>query len=309
MSAELPPGLVGGFDPGFPSQAIKPPATNADKNAKPAHRIMDRSRVKRTALSQQTLNQPNPRVDIHPLDPFIHPIKMPDLRQLSPSTSSPQKVSIATRFALLAVVFAIATPLDLPLSHLAHESGVAPWLKSHHGVALLIRQPGIFYFYVPAVCIALLFAAHRRGENLNDPAAWRRPAIVLLAAVLSGVNAIIKIVVGRTRPYHGLPPFEFHPLGHNLPVPLTSFSFPSGDASLAFAVATALTLIVPRYRFIWIALAVIVGLERIAENAHYPSDVVAGAALGIAVAIVARKLVDHFFKSDANPSRETIIAS
>jgi len=108
---------------------------------------------------------------------------------------------------------------------------------------------------------------------------------------VSGLNAPLKILIGRIRPYHGVPPFELHPFKFGLMSAEASFSFPSGDASLAFAMAMSLSLTIPRLRPLWWMLAVIVGLERIAENAHYPSDVVAGAALGVGVALLARKAV------------------
>jgi membrane-associated phospholipid phosphatase len=106
-----------------------------------------------------------------------------------------------------------------------------------------------------------------------------------------------------------VPPFELHPFKIHLMNAEASYSFPSGDASLAFAMAMSLSITVPRFRWLWWTLAIIVGLERIAENAHYPSDVVAGAALGIAVALLARALIDGAGKNDANPTKETIIAS
>ena len=53
----------------------------------------------------------------------------------------------------------------------------------------------------------------------------------------------------------------------------------------------SLSLTMPRLWPLWWTLAVIVAVERVAENAHYPSDVVAGAALGVAVALIARRVV------------------
>lgn len=50
-------------------------------------------------------------------------------------------------------------------------------------------------------------------------------------------------------------------------------------------------MVVPRLFPLWLALAVIVGLERLAEGAHYPSDVVGGAAVGVSAAWLARALL------------------
>ena len=65
-------------------------------------------------------------------------------------------------------------------------------------------------------------------------------------------------------------------------------SFPSGHTQTAFTVATVL-MYVFRDRSIWlrlalIAIACIIGLSRIYVGAHFPSDVLAGAALGYGTA-------------------------
>jgi membrane-associated phospholipid phosphatase len=57
-------------------------------------------------------------------------------------------------------------------------------------------------------------------------------------------------------------------------------SFPSGHTTVAFAVAAALSQVVPTRRRLWIAVAVGVGLSRVVLNAHFLSDIVGGALLG-----------------------------
>ena len=68
--------------------------------------------------------------------------------------------------------------------------------------------------------------------------------------------------------------------------------FPSGHAAVAFALATVLCLMIgPKLRPFAMALillgAAIVGFGRVYVGAHFPFDVVGGAALGIVVAIAA----------------------
>jgi membrane-associated phospholipid phosphatase len=205
---------------------------------------------------------------------------------------------IWTGAAAFAAAFIAALFLDIPVSTFAHTSGIAPWLKEHIYVAHTIRLPGHFIYTIIA-CLILgwlaLKAGSRGGRNL-----WEKPAIVLLAGILSGINVFLKWCFGRIRPYHGVPPFQLHSFSKNITDAEAGFSFPSGDASLAFAMAMSLTLVAPRGRILWWTLAVIVGIERIAENAHYPSDVAAGAALGCVVAIAAEKII-HLFPSPGNP--------
>src|SRR5204862_459002 len=71
---------------------------------------------------------------------------------------------------------------------------------------------------------------------------------------------------------------EFHPLGHDQ-------SFPSGHTTQAFTVASVISA---HYDSPWIGamaytVASLVGYARHEHQAHWPSDIVAGAAIGIGV--------------------------
>ncbi len=201
--------------------------------------------------------------------------------------------------ASLAAIFCVALLLDIPLSDWAHDNGVAEWLKSHWVFTHIIRIPGNFAFSTLPICLVILIGTWVTGVR-RGRALWEKPAIVLLAGILSGANIPLKWMVGRIRPFHGVPPFELHPFKVGLLNVEASFSFPSGDVTLAFAMSASLAMIIPRLRPLWWTLAVIVALERIAENAHYPSDTVAGAALGIAMAVLAKKIVERLDDKDEN---------
>lgn len=58
-------------------------------------------------------------------------------------------------------------------------------------------------------------------------------------------------------------------------------SFPSGHSVTAFALAFVLSRTYPRYALLFYGLAVLVAISRIYLAKHFPSDVVAGAAVGI----------------------------
>jgi len=75
-------------------------------------------------------------------------------------------------------------------------------------------------------------------------------------------------------------------------------SFPSGHATTAFATAVLLTLWYPRWAGAWIGLAVLVGLSRVMLGSHFPSDVLAGALLGSAVALAAHAFVPAARRGD-----------
>jgi undecaprenyl-diphosphatase len=73
-----------------------------------------------------------------------------------------------------------------------------------------------------------------------------------------------------------------------------AFSFPSGHTAAAFAAATALAGEGTGLAVLVTALAVGIALSRIYLGAHYPLDVLAGAALGLSTGLAARLLVASF---------------
>ena len=58
-------------------------------------------------------------------------------------------------------------------------------------------------------------------------------------------------------------------------------SFPSGHTAMAFAAFTVLAFLYPQGKRIFLMLAIFVGIQRIVVNAHFPSDVIAGAMVGL----------------------------
>lgn len=91
----------------------------------------------------------------------------------------------------------------------------------------------------------------------------------------------MKYLVGRDRPYERYPD-RVHPYSIE-----HSPSFPSGHTATAFALATSLSIRYPKWYVIaptalW---ACSVGISRMNEGVHYPSDVLAGAALGAGFAV------------------------
>jgi len=102
--------------------------------------------------------------------------------------------------------------------------------------------------------------------------------------VTAGVsNGILKYVVGRTRPNHSSnpDPDEFAPFSGNV-------SFPSGHTAMAFALAASVSNEVhflPAQIGLYGA-ATLTGWSRINDNAHWLSDVLGGAAVGITSAMI-----------------------
>jgi len=110
----------------------------------------------------------------------------------------------------------------------------------------------------------------------------RRAAVAagLSAGLALGVAHFLAAAVGRNRP------FIDHPHAHLLMAHANDPGFPSDHATGAFAIAFALVLRDRRIGIPALALALLLSVGRVALGVHYPSDVFAGAVLGLAAALV-----------------------
>jgi undecaprenyl-diphosphatase len=64
----------------------------------------------------------------------------------------------------------------------------------------------------------------------------------------------------------------------------SGFSFPSGHATAAFVSLPYLIKSKPKLKALWITLALIIAISRVYIGVHYPSDVLAGAIIGLSSA-------------------------
>ena len=100
------------------------------------------------------------------------------------------------------------------------------------------------------------------------------------------VGEVLKYCIGRGRPFVGGEANAFH-FSHFAGNP-AYYSFPSGHATTAFALALAVSAIWPQARVAMAVYAVIIAASRLVLLAHHPSDVVAGALIGIIGAMFVR---------------------
>lgn len=130
-----------------------------------------------------------------------------------------------------------------------------------------------------------------------------RPTLIALLALLLVAPTVLplKSVVRRPRPRDIIKEDWREEYRKE---PFRSWSFPSGDTASAFAVATALVPFVGWYYIpVLFTAAAGVGFLRVAVLAHYPSDVCAGAAVGIfcgwlAMQIARRRLSSESLRFD-----------
>ena len=100
------------------------------------------------------------------------------------------------------------------------------------------------------------------------------------------VATLIKRLIGRGRPDHFdvFGAFGFQPNW----LDWTFQSFPSGHATTAFALAAVVGFVSTRWFYPALALATVIAISRVGLGVHYPSDVIAGAILGLLGAYAVR---------------------
>jgi membrane-associated phospholipid phosphatase len=115
-----------------------------------------------------------------------------------------------------------------------------------------------------------------------------RLGFLFVAIALPGLfDTIVKRLIGRARPYVGPHdnPFAYKPFIWRPEYA----SMPSGHATTVGAAAIAIGAIWPRMRPVMWLYALIIMFTRVAINVHHPSDVLAGAFVGVVGALMVRR--------------------
>jgi membrane-associated phospholipid phosphatase len=137
------------------------------------------------------------------------------------------------------------------------------------------------------IAVALVAPAlHGSARHWLLAIGLRLQFIWLAVAVSLVFGQFVKWIAGRGRPFVGgkADAFNFVPFAGNE----THASFPSAHAVTAFALAFAIAAIWPRARGVMVAYALLIAFTRLVLLAHHPSDVVAGATIGIIGAMCVR---------------------
>ena len=193
-------------------------------------------------------------------------------------------VAVAGALVLLAVALAFDRQLSLAAQALPDAVRQVLAQFTPYGESGWILIPAAVLFVVTAL-VALLVR-----WKLMRTMLWQFTS--LYAFIFLGVGlpslftTLVKRLVGRGRPVHfddtGLLGF------HTNSFDWTYQSFPSGHATTAFALAAVIGFASERWFYPMLLLASFIGLSRITLGVHYPTDVIAGAIVGLIGAYAVR---------------------
>jgi membrane-associated phospholipid phosphatase len=188
---------------------------------------------------------------------------------------------VAAGFA--GVLFFIAESIDVRTARVA--GGVDPAISRVLRGFSEIGSSGWILCASAAIGVVAILGA-RRASRVRDRAGLTvlatRAGFLFLVTVLSVcVVQAIKFVIGRAHPHllAHYDAFRFHMFSPDA----LAASFPSGHATTAFAVAAAMALFIPRWQTVFFLLALAVCVARVATGLHFPSDVLGGMVLGMAL--------------------------
>ena len=130
-----------------------------------------------------------------------------------------------------------------------------------------LGEAGLIWMILALLCIVF-----------GKKSGWRVTGTAMLCAMLLGLligEVAIKNLVCRPRPFQSFPDFSL------LIPPPSGYSFPSGHSCSSFAAATVLFHKDKRWGSAALALAALILFSRVFLFVHYPTDVLAGALLGV----------------------------
>ncbi len=204
---------------------------------------------------------------------------------LSRTTESPSPTAAGLLMAAVALsaLAALALFIDLPVASWVRDHGFSGEWKR------LIRLAETFGWGGTALVIILTAA-------VLDERGWRIVPRLATSSLGAGlVGDIVKLLIARLRPVAAnlsgsvqetfvawLPTLHAKAVGRAYGHELQSF--PSAHAATAAGLAAGLAALYPRGRWFFFSFSFLAGLQRIDAQAHFTSDVLAGAALGCFIA-------------------------
>jgi undecaprenyl-diphosphatase len=195
-----------------------------------------------------------------------------------------RRLKIQAALAIGAVVLSMVF-LDAPVA--AFAAGLPTWLVDWaYEVTDFGRSGWILVPLGTLIILIALFASPAVDYMSRAVLAVVvvRLGYIFIAVGLPGLaSTVVKRWIGRVRP-SAAGPFAYEPFSWRPDYA----SFPSGHATTAFAALVAFGLVFPRARPVLWVYALLIAASRVVVSAHYPSDVIAGAAFGAFGALLVR---------------------
>ena len=141
-----------------------------------------------------------------------------------------------------------------------------------------------WYFSIFVCCLIILYLLKKIDivsiKNINGKISFFITCTVYLA-VVGILTQVLKHIIGRPRPNHA----DFNDLNsfNYLSFDSSFHSFPSGHSSTIFMVCFILCSILPKLKYYFVFLAIIIAISRVVVGAHFFTDVVAGGLLSLLV--------------------------
>lgn len=165
--------------------------------------------------------------------------------------------------------------------------------KSHifDQVIIFVTDKADKLVLLAAVLYLIYFFLSNKDWKGRRWTAWLKESIVIGISVV-GAYALsygLKILAHAPRPF--VTHLDVQPLVSETPFS----SFPSGHATLFFALATSIYLYDKRVGGIFFVCASIIALSRVVAGVHYPIDIIAGAVIGVGAAYLFHRIVNTIF--------------
>ncbi len=149
-----------------------------------------------------------------------------------------------------------------------------------------LADGNIWRIAIPLLLISVVIYDYYHGRTSGSKAFLY---IIISILVASAIGGALKFLLGRYRP---VMLYSQHLYGFHFLTKTWAFnSTPSGHSFRIFALMASLSLVFKRWYWLFFIVAICVGLSRIIVHAHYPSDVLFGAYIGLLAAFWSRNYI------------------
>jgi membrane-associated phospholipid phosphatase len=192
--------------------------------------------------------------------------------------------------AAVALAMLVLTMVLIDAWAIGQSRALPAAFRSVFNVITEFGKSGWFLWPIGLLLLALALVNPQRIGRIGAlvvTALALRLTFLFAAIALPGIfAALLKYLIGRGRPFVG---GAADPYLYDLFIWQPAYaSFPSGHSTTAFAAALAFGALWPQVRpYIW-SYAVLIGVSRVIVTAHHPSDVIAGAVVGVIGAVLVR---------------------